>query len=204
MKLGYARVSTNDQDLSMQLDALEAAGCDRVFQEKASGGKTSRPELDRMMDLAREGDVIVVRSLDRLGRSLSDLIKWMTMFNTRGIGFRSLQEGIDATTAAGRLFFHIFGSLAEFERELIRERTHAGLVAARARGRVGGRDRALNEVQIKMAQEMYARRDMTVAEIANALGVSRSTVYRALPAPAQLVVPSTASSPSVDPRERTG
>src|SRR5664279_770649 len=137
--LGYARVSTDDQDASLQVDALKAAGCIKVFTDKASGALASRPQLDRMLDHLRPGDIVVVWRLDRLGRSLKNLIALVEDLAEKGVGFRSLTESIDTTTANGKLFFSIMGALAEFERDLVRERTMAGLEAARARGRVGGR-----------------------------------------------------------------
>ena len=139
MLIGYARVSTDDQNTQLQTDALERAGCNRIFREKASGAKTDRPELARVLDTLRKGDVLVVWKLDRLGRSLPHLIELVADFETRGIGFRSLTENIDTTSATGRMFFHMMGALAQFERDRIRERTLAGLVAARAQGRFGGR-----------------------------------------------------------------
>src|SRR5882762_5361393 len=145
MMIGYARVSTQDQSPALQLDALRAAGCDRIFEEKASGAQRDRPELKAALEYMRDGDVLVVWKLDRLARSLGQLIDTVDSLKERGIGFRSLTEQIDTTTPAGKLTFHIFGAMAEFERSIIRERTRAGLDAARARGRTGGRPRALSE-----------------------------------------------------------
>ncbi|CCM62437.1 MAG: recombinase family protein [Candidatus Microthrix parvicella] len=178
--LGYARVSTAGQDTTGQIDALNAAGCARIFVEHASGAKTERVELGKLLDQALPGDVVCVVRLDRLGRSLPHLIDTVTTLDTRGIGFRSLSENIDTTTAGGRLVFHIFGALAEFERELIRERTNAGLTAARARGRVGGRPTVMTPEKVKAAQTMYNTGDSTIAAIASVLGVSRATIYRHL------------------------
>jgi DNA invertase Pin-like site-specific DNA recombinase len=178
--LGYARVSTDDQSAALQEDALKKAGCIRTFSDHASGSKASRPELDRMLDQVRPGDVVVVWRLDRLGRSLRNLIDLVETLADRGIGFRSLSESIDTTTANGRLFFSIMGALAEFERDLIRERTHAGLAAARARGRVGGRPSVMNAKKIATARKLYASQEHTVTEIAELLNVSVATIYRHL------------------------
>ena len=180
--IGYARVSTTDQDPALQLDALHAAGCARVFYDQASGSVAERPELTRAIDHLREGDTLVVWKLDRLGRSLRHLIDTVRDLEARGIGFRSLQESIDTTTPGGRLVFHVFAALAEFERDLIRERTHAGLVAARARGRRGGRPSLMTTQKAAIARQMYDSRDHTVAAIAATLGVSRATIYRSLAA----------------------
>ena len=178
--LGYARVSTQDQDPSFQLDALKAAGCIKVFQDRASGSLDRRPQLDRLMDQLRPGDTIVVWRLDRLGRSLKHLIALIEDLAEKGVGFRSLNEAIDTTTAGGKLIFSIFGALAEFERSLIRERTVAGLAAARARGRVGGRPPVMTPEKVKVARQLYDAQDLTVEEIAKTIGVSRKTVYRHL------------------------
>ncbi|MBW9111304.1 recombinase family protein [Microbacterium ureisolvens] len=178
--LGYARVSTTDQDASLQVDALKAAGCYRVFVDTVSGSIQKRPELDRLLDQVRPGDTIVVWRLDRLGRSIRHLIDQLNDLDAREIGFRSLQETIDTTTPGGRLVFHVFAALAEFERDLIRERTNAGLAAARARGRTGGRPSSLSADQVRSAKRLYEQREMTVAQIGAVLGVSRTTVYRAL------------------------
>jgi DNA invertase Pin-like site-specific DNA recombinase len=178
--IGYARVSTNDQDPALQLDALKAAGCVRVFEDRASGTVTDRPELARALDHLRAGDTLTVWRLDRLGRSLRHLIETVRLIEDKGAGFRSLSESIDTTTAGGRLFFHVFGALAEFERDLIRERTYAGLAAARARGRLGGRPSVMTPAKIAVAHQMYASREHTVAAIATTLGVSRATIYRNL------------------------
>ena len=178
--IGYARVSTEDQDAALQIDALKAAGCLKVFTDKASGSLANRPQLDRMIDQLRPGDVVVVWRLDRLGRSLKNLIALVEDLADRGVGFRSLSESIDTTTANGKLFFSIMGALAEFERDLIRERTMAGLAAARARGRVGGRPPVMTPDKIKIARQMYEGREHTVEAIAKTLGVSRKTVYRHL------------------------
>jgi len=178
--VGYARVSTQDQNPDLQTDALEQAGCVRVFTDKASGSKAERPQLTAALDYLRPGDTLVVWKLDRLGRSLPHLVDTIAALRDRQVGFRSLQESIDTTTATGRLIFHIFGALAEFERDLIRERTHAGLAAARARGRVGGRKPALTPEKAAAARRMYDDKSTSVSEIARVLGVSRATLYRSL------------------------
>ncbi|OAV62957.1 recombinase family protein [Enteractinococcus helveticum] len=178
--LGYARVSTGDQDARLQHDALTAAGCYRIFTDTASGALQSRPELDKLMDQLRPGDTLVVWRLDRLGRSIRHLIDQLAELQAQGIEFRSLQENIDTSSPGGRLIFHIFASLAEFERDLIRERTNAGLAAARARGRTGGRPSRLTKDQLTTARKLYDQQEMTVAQIGEVLGVSRSTIYRAL------------------------
>lgn len=178
--LGYARVSTGDQDAALQQDALKAAGCYRIFTDTASGSLESRPELTKVLDQLRPGDALVVWRLDRLGRSIRHLIDQLADLQERGIGFRSLQEAIDTTSSGGRLVFHVFAALAEFERDLIRERTNAGLQAARARGRVGGRPPLLTKDKLRTARRMYEQKDMTVEKIGEVLGVSRTTVYRAL------------------------
>jgi len=193
-ELGYARVSTPDQDLALQLDALEAAGCVRVFSETASGARSQRPQLERLFDQLREGDTLVVWRLDRLGRSLRHLVTLVEELDTRGVGFRALDQQIDTTTASGRLQIHLFAALAEFERELGRERTHAGLQAARARGRRGGRPRALSGDQVAVVRAMYDSREHTVTAIAGVLGVSRATIYRELGPTAADVVAARQSS----------
>lgn len=178
--LGYARVSTQDQDASLQLDALKGAGCVKVFTDKASGSLDRRPQLDRLLDQLRTGDTIVVWRLDRLGRSLKHLIQLIEDLAENGVGFRSLTEGMDTTTAGGKLIYSIFGALAEFERSLIRERTVAGLATARARGRVGGRPPVMTPEKIRVARQLYDAQELTVEEIAQTIGVSRKTVYRHL------------------------
>jgi DNA invertase Pin-like site-specific DNA recombinase len=175
--LGYARVSTTDQQPHLQVDALERAGCYWVFTETASGARTDRPTLEQLLDQLRPGDTLVVWKLDRLGRSLRHLVDTVTGLAERDIGFQSLQEAIDTTTPGGKLVFHVFAALAEFERDLIRERTHAGL-AARTRGRHGGRPSVLTAHKLQVAQEMYASGQYSVAAIAMTLGVSRASIYR--------------------------
>lgn len=178
--VGYARVSTQDQKADMQEDELHTVGCESVFVDKASGVATDRPQLTRTLEYLREGDVLVVWRLDRLGRSLKHLVTLVADLEENGVGFRSLHESIDTTTPAGKLIFHVFAALAEFERDLIRERTKSGLAAARARGRKGGRKPSLSPKKIQVARKMYADGDSTVAEIARVLGVSRATIYRHL------------------------
>ncbi|MCZ8272007.1 MAG: recombinase family protein [Beijerinckiaceae bacterium] len=182
MLVGYARVSTLDQNPALQIDALKGAGCEKLFVEKASGASRDRPELKGALDYVREGDTLVVWKLDRLARSLKQLIETVAMLEARGIGLRSLTESIDTTTAGGRLIFHIFGALAEFERTVIRERTKAGLTAARARGRVGGRPPKLSVDDLKAAKALLGDPTITVADVAKRLGVSPATLYRHLPA----------------------
>lgn len=180
MKVGYARVSTPDQKLDLQTDALAAAGCERIFSDTAGGATAVRPGLDQALAFLRPGDALVVWKLDRLGRSLKHLVEAVTALQDQGIGFLSLQESIDTTTAGGKLVFHIFSALAEFEREIIRERTRAGLAAARARGRSGGRPRKLDPAKVQMARALHQDPAVSVKHICAALGVSRATLYRAL------------------------
>jgi len=180
MKIGYARVSTKDQKLELQLEALEKAGCEKIFKEKVSAVK-ERPELDLMMQHLRDGDVIVVYKLDRLGRSLRHLIDLVTTFRRKGVEFVSLNDSIDTTTPQGRLTFNIFASFAEFERELISERTMAGLKAARAKGRLGGRKPGLTkEAKAKAltAFTLSKNPDYSVQEILDVIGISKATYYR--------------------------
>jgi len=181
--LGYARVSTTDQHPQLQVDALERAGCYRVFTETAGGARRDRPVLEQLLDQLRPGDTLVVWKLDRLGRSLRHLVDTITDLADGGVGFRSLQEAIDTTTPGGKLVFHVFAALAEFERDLIRERTAAGRAAARARGRRGGRPSVLSGHRLQVAQEMYASGQYTIAAIATTLGVSRASIYRHLVSP---------------------
>jgi DNA invertase Pin-like site-specific DNA recombinase len=180
MNIGYARVSTGEQTLDLQMDALAQDDCEKIFTETASGTKSERPVLQEALAYARAGDTLVVWRLDRLGRSLPHLIETVTDLRTRGIGFRSLTEQIDTTTPGGKLIFHVFGALAEFERDLIQERTHAGLAAARARGRVGGRPRKLTPNQVALARRLYGDGETDIATICQTLGISRATLYRAL------------------------
>jgi DNA invertase Pin-like site-specific DNA recombinase len=176
---GYARVSTAEQDPALQDDALRRAGCVRVWTDVASGSRDDRPELARLLEQLLPGDTLVVWRLDRLGRSLRHLIDTVTALDERGVGFRSVQESIDTTTPGGRLVFHVFAALAEFERDLIRDRTLAGLEAARARGRRGGRPPKMTPAKLRQAERMYAA-GTAITEIADVLGVGRATVYRHL------------------------
>ncbi len=181
MDVGYARVSTGEQTLDLQLDALQKTDCGKVFTETASGAKADRPILAEVLAYVRPGDTLVVWRLDRLGRSLQHLIETVAELATRGIGFKSVTEQIDTTTSGGKLIFHVFGALAEFERDLIRERTHAGLAAARARGRTGGRPKKLAEPkQLALARALYDGGQTDIATICQTLGISRATLYRAL------------------------
>lgn len=180
MLIGYGRVSTIDQNLRLQKDALHKAGCEEVYTDTASGVKTARPGLHLALSRLRKGDTLVVWRLDRLGRSLVDLIQSIKQLNEKGIGFKSLQESIDTTTSGGQLIFHIFGALAQFERELIKERTQAGLNAARARGRLGGRPILLNSRQIKKLKEHYKKGDLSVNEICKLFNITKPTLYRYL------------------------
>ncbi|MDV8156924.1 recombinase family protein [Acinetobacter bereziniae] len=180
MIIGYARVSTHDQNLDSQLDALQKADCEQIFQEKITGKTKDRPELISCLKALRKGDVLVVWKLDRLARSLKDLVEIITDLNQREIGFKSLTEAIDTTSATGRLVFHIFGALAEFEHSLIRERTIAGLDAARARGRKGGRKPSMSEKDIKKAKAMLNDPQITKTEVAKHFGVSRVTLNSSL------------------------
>jgi DNA invertase Pin-like site-specific DNA recombinase len=182
MLIGYARVSTQDQTLDLQTDALTRAGCAKIFTDTTSGSKSERPGLQDAMNHLRAGDTLVVWRLDRLGRTLKHLIVLITDLSEQGIGFKSLQESIDTTTSGGKLIFHIFGALAEFEREIIKERTNAGLQAARARGRIGGRPtiQSRDPKKIALARKLYADQSMTVQEICASLHIGRSTLYRYL------------------------
>lgn len=177
MKVGYARVSTHEQNLSLQIDALKKSGCAKILTDKISGSKSERPGLQEALDYLRAGDSLVVWRLDRLGRSLKHLIEVITHLEERKIGFSSLQESIDTTTSGGKLIFHIFGALAEFERNLIRERTKAGLAAARVRGRKGGRPKLLNDKKTELAKNLYNSRKHPVSEICEILKISKSTLY---------------------------
>jgi DNA invertase Pin-like site-specific DNA recombinase len=178
MKIGYARVSTEDQVLDLQQDALTLASCERIYQEKASGKNTDRPELENCLKALRAGDTFVVWRLDRLGRNLKDLIRIVNELEEQEIGFISLTEQIDTSTPAGKLVFHVFAALAEFEKNLIQERTKAGLKAARARGKYGGRPPKLTPNDIAMAKILMADRDADVGQIAKRFSVHRTTLYR--------------------------
>lgn len=180
MIIGYARVSTQDQNPQLQRDALQEAGCEQVFEERITGTKRERPELQACLRTLRDGDTLVVWKLDRLARSLKDLVELIHELNERGVGFRSLTEAIDTTSAGGKLVFHIFGALAEFEHSLIRERTLAGLASARARGRKGGRRPVMSAADVRKAAAMLADPEITKTEVAKHFGVSRVTLNASL------------------------
>lgn len=180
MLIGYARVSTDDQHLDLQRDALKGAGCERWFEDMASGAKADRTGLAALMNVVRAGDTVVIWRLDRLGRSLKNLIELVEHLESAKVGLRSLQENIDTTTSGGRLVFHLFGALAEFERNLIRERTQAGMAAARARGRMGGRPKRLEPSKLALALRLHQEDKHTVKEICQMMGISKSTLYNYL------------------------
>ncbi len=179
MLIGYARVSTADQDVSLQVDALENAGCEKIFKEMASGSKKLRPRLQEAFDFVRPGDTLVVWKLDRLGRSLKNLIQFVEQLKGKGVSFRSLTDGIDTSTPAGKFFFHMMGALAEMERDLIRERTMAGLAAARKRGKIGGRKSKVDSIKARLIENLLEL-DVPKTEIARQAGISRSALYRHL------------------------
>jgi len=176
--IGYARVSTDDQNLDLQRDALSLAGCSAIYEETISGKSAHRAELEHCLKALRCGDTLVVWRLDRLGRSLTDLVRIVSQLEAASIGFRSITESIETSSAAGRLIFHVFAALTEFERNLIRERTRAGLASARARGRSGGRKPALNGQQIREIRALLRDPEIRVADVASRYGVSRTTLYR--------------------------
>lgn len=177
MLIGYARVSTDDQQLDLQRDALLQAGCQKIYEDQESGSKAARPGLALAQEVLRSGDTLVVWRLDRLGRSLKDLIALVETLEAQSVGLKSLKEHIDTTSSGGKLVFHLFGALAEFERTLIRERTQAGLQAARARGRQGGRPKALDPAKRQLAVRLYRERQHSIAEICRMLGISKPTLY---------------------------
>lgn len=185
MLIGYARVSTDDQNLDLQKDALAQAGCERILEDRLSGAKADRPGLKAALDYARSGDVLVVWRLDRLSRSLKDLIEMVALLDERSIGLRSLQESIDTSSSSGKLIFHIFGALAEFERNLIRERTYAGLQAARSRGRKGGRPKSLDADKRKLAVRLYDEKQHSINQICRMMGISKPTLYKYIEAEIQ-------------------
>jgi DNA invertase Pin-like site-specific DNA recombinase len=180
MLVGYARISTGDQNLNLQMDALKRAGCEKIFSDVASGSREDREGLEESINFVRDADTLVVWRLDRLGRSLKHLIDTITELQEKNIGFRSLQENIDTTTSGGKLVFHIFGALAEFEREISRDRTRAGLASARARGRNGGRKRVMDNTKVEIAKSLRNDPKYTISEICKSLHVSKSTLYRYL------------------------
>ena len=177
MHIGYARVSTHEQNLALQQDALTRAGCKKILVDRVSGTVAERTGLTTSKELLRAGDTLVVWRLDRLGRSIKDLIAWVSWLEHEGIGLKSLQEGIDTTSPGGKLIFHIFAALAEFEQQLIQERTRAGLRAARARGRMGGRPKALAASKRQRAVQLYQEKQLTVREICEMMGISKPTLY---------------------------
>ena len=183
MKIGYARVSTQEQNLDLQLDDLTAHGCEKIYQEHKSGKNTERPELDSCLKALRAGDLLCVNKLDRLGRNLADLIRIVSDLEKQGIGFVSLSENIDTSTPSGVLTLHIFSALSEYERSLIRERTNAGISAARGRGRIGGRPSKLTGKNLTMAKVLMTDKNNDVTEIAKRFGVSRATLYRLTASP---------------------
>ena len=179
MKIGYARVSTNDQNLDLQMDALKEAGCGKIFSDRGvSGAKTERPGLDKALDQIRKGDILVIWKLDRLGRSLSHLLSIIEDLKLKGVDFASVQDGFDTSTASGKMVFSVIGAMAEYERNLIRERTMAGLASARARGRKGGRPKQLDEGQVRVAIALAEAGELPIKEICEQVGCSRSTYYR--------------------------
>ena len=177
MLIGYSSVSTFDQNTDLQKDALDKAGCEKIFNDTISGTVSQRPGLTKAKEILRRGDTLVVWRLDRLGRSLKDLIDWMNYLDTEGIALKSLQESIDTSTATGKLVFHVFGALAEFERNLILERTQAGLSAARARGRLGGRPKSLNDDKKQVVTDLYNERKHPVKKICEMMNISKPTLY---------------------------
>jgi DNA invertase Pin-like site-specific DNA recombinase len=179
LKIGYARVSTEDQKLDMQIDALKKYGCEKIFTEKVTGTRKERPELNEMLKILRKGDTVVVYKLDRISRSTRHLIELAEHFENEGVHFVSLQDNIDTTTAIGRFFFRVMASIAELERDIISERTKTGLASARARGRKGGRPRVKKE-QIELAIKMYRSKEYTIKEIVKATGIAQSTLYNYL------------------------
>lgn len=187
MLIGYARVSTDDQSLALQIDALKAAGCELVFEDQMTGASVVRPGLEGAFSHLRKGDTLVVWKLDRLGRTVKGLVELVESLQAKEIQFRSLTDSIDTSTSAGRFFFHVMAALAQMERELVRERTQAGLSAARARGRVGGRKPKIDESKKKAAKRMLES-GMTATEVAKTIGVSRATLYRSVGAGRAVVV----------------
>lgn len=177
MLIGYARISTDDQNLALQYDALTAAGCEKIYEDRISAARTERPGLTLALEVARAGDTLIVWRLDRLGRSLKDLIALAERLEQQKVGLKSLKEMLDTTSSGGRLIFHMFGALAEFERDLIRERTQAGLSAARARGRLGGRPKLLSPDKRKLVVQLYQAKEHSIVEICRLMGISKPTLY---------------------------
>ena len=177
MLIGYARVSTDDQNLDLQRDALQQAGCKKIYEDHISGARIARPGLQQALEIARAGDILVVWRLDRLGRSLKELIKIVESLDQQDVELQSLQESLATHSSGGRLIFHLFGALAEFERHLIQERTQAGLKAARARGRLGGRPKALDPAKRQLAVKLYSEKQHTIKEICQMMGISKPTLY---------------------------
>lgn len=183
MKFGYARVSTKDQSLNLQIDALKKAGCKEIIQEQISGANTRRPKLNKMIEQLRKGDVVIVWKLDRLGRSLRELVLLIDRFQELGVEFQSIEDNIDTTTPGGKLSFHIFAAMAEFERNLISQRTKAGMEAARSRGRKGGRPKGLSKKaqdKARLAESLYKEKQRSISEICHHLDISKPTLYRYL------------------------
>ncbi|MCL5674315.1 MAG: recombinase family protein [Candidatus Omnitrophica bacterium] len=178
MKVGYARVSTIEQNLNLQIDALKQAGCEKIITDEISDSVAERPGLNKLKEILRKDDILIVWRLDRLGRTLKHLIEWVNELEQQGVGFKSLQETIDTTTSGGKLVFHIFAALAEFERNLIRERTRAGLEAARTRGRQGGRPKLLPENKRKLVVELYTSKKHSIKDICQMMGISKPTLYK--------------------------
>mgnify|MGYP000266770398 CR=1 FL=1 len=180
MQIGYARVSSDDQNLDLQYDALKVAGCKKIFDDRASGAHAQRPGLERLLETVREGDSVIVWRLDRLGRSMKDLLEVVTQLESNGVELNSLKEKIDTSSSGGRLIFHIFAALAEFERNLISERTFAGLNAAKIRGRTGGRPPVLDKKEQKLLVKLYESGDHSIGEICDILRISKATLYNYL------------------------
>lgn len=178
MKIGYARISTLEQNLDLQIDALKKAGCEKIITDEISGSVADRPGLEKLKEILRKDDTLVVWRLDRLGRTLKNLIEWINQLDEQKIGFKSLQESIDTTSSSGKLIFHIFGALSEFERNLIRERTRAGIEAARSRGRQGGRPKKLNKDKRQLAIDLYKGKKHSLRQICEMTGISKPTLYK--------------------------
>ena len=178
LKIGYARISTLEQNLDLQIDALKKAGCEKIITDEISGSVADRPGIDKLKEILRKDDTLVVWRLDRLGRTLKHLIEWINELDEQNIGFKSLQESIDTTSSSGKLIFHIFGALSEFERNLIRERTRAGIDAARSRGRQGGRPKKLNKDKRQLAIDLYKGKKHSLRQICEMTGITKPTLYK--------------------------